>query len=383
MNQSQWQHNPKWNGKFLWSNTLFLILTPLLTIFLLPWYIMEFGFHWVDFVLFFFLMKSSGLSITAGYHRLFSHQTYETNGLMKFLFLFFGAGAFQNSAIKWSSDHRYHHRFVDKEGDPYSITKGFFHAHMAWIFYADPEDRSYDNVKDLQKDPLVAFQHKYFLLIAIFSAFILPALVGMLWGRPLAAFLWAGLLRVVYVHHGTFLINSLAHTSGTRPYSIKNSARDNWWLAFFTNGEGYHNFHHAFANDYRNGLRWYQWDPTKWLILSLQKMSLAHDLKRTPEAVILRAKLEGALEQFSAKALPDQLESMRASLETKIQEFQVKIREFHAWKEAKIEDSHAWRKARARYWRRRLQAEKRLLENSVQEFKLLLELHSQGLQFSC
>jgi stearoyl-CoA desaturase (delta-9 desaturase) len=372
---NKWQHNPRWNGKFSWVNTSFLIATPALTLMLMPWQIWAHGFSAWDFAIFFVMMCASGLSVTAGYHRLFSHQTYEASSLVKFFFLVFGAGAFQNSAFKWCSDHRYHHRFVDKEGDPYSINKGFFHAHMGWIFYTDPPERSFDNAKDLADDKLVAWQHRNYLWLSVLTGFVLPTFLGWLVDRPFAGFIWGGLFRVIFVHHGTFFINSLAHTFGTRPYSTKNSARDSWWLAFFTNGEGFHNFHHAFANDYRNGLRWYHWDPSKWLILSLNGLGLSHNLQRTPEAHILKAKMEASLDQFRhgwKQEMPQQLETMRQALDAKLHELQLKYKEFQAWKESCAKDSARWGKVRSRYWRKRLRAEAMALETAVNEYRELL-----------
>jgi len=384
---SKWLHNPKWNGEFAWINTAFLFIIPLLTLALIPVTLLTEGVAWFDLALFFVMMKISGLSVTAGYHRLFSHQTYETNNFVKFLYLVFGAGAFQNSAFKWSSDHRYHHRFVDKEGDPYSIKKGFFYAHMGWIFYKDPEGRSFDNAKDLANDRLVAWQHRHYLLLSVLTGFILPTLIGWAFGRPLAGFVWGGLFRICYVHHGTFFINSLAHTYGSRPYNSKNSARDNWWLAFLTNGEGFHNFHHAFGNDYRNGLRWYHWDPTKWLILSLNWLGMAHNLQRTPEAYILKARLESSVEEFRSgwkQEMPDQLEKMREHLEAKLMEFQAKLKEFQSWKESRALENARLKRARARYWRRRLHAEKAALETAVNEYRaVLLMVQRHGLSPVC
>jgi stearoyl-CoA desaturase (delta-9 desaturase) len=375
MENNKWQHNPKWNGEFKWLNAAFLVATPALTFSLIPWYIWQHGFAAWDFAIFFVMMTASGLSVTAGYHRLFSHQTYEASWPVRLFFLVFGAGAFQNSAYKWSSDHRYHHRFVDKEGDPYSITKGFFHAHIGWIFYGDPAERSYENAKDLAADPLVRWQERYYLPLSVATGFLLPTFLGWCVGRPFAGFLWGGLFRVIFVHHGTFFINSVAHMVGSRPYSSKNSARDNWWLAFFTNGEGFHNFHHAFANDYRNGLRWYHWDPSKWLILALNGLGLSRNLQRTPDAHILRARLEAAHDQFRSgwnQEMPQQLEAMKQALELKLQELQAKIREFQTWKDKS--DGTRWCKVRARYWRRRLHAERKAVELAVNEYKAVLRL---------
>ncbi|RZA00275.1 MAG: acyl-CoA desaturase [Proteobacteria bacterium] len=371
----KWQHNPQWNGSFSLVNTLFLVLTPLLTVALIPLQLSLTGFSWADFALFIGMVYATGMGITAGYHRMLSHLSYESSPIVKFFFLIFGAAALQNSAYKWCSDHRYHHRFVDKDSDPYSISKGFFYAHMGWIFRNDPEERTYDNAKDLAADRLVMWQHKYYLAIAVVVGFGLPALIGALYGRAWEGLLWGGLFRAVFVHHGTFLINSASHTFGTRPYSTKNSARDCWWLAIFTYGEGYHNFHHAFQNDYRNGLRWFHWDPTKWLIWSLTKTGLSKNLVRTPEAHILKARLESSVDHFRRgwkDEMPAQLESMRASLDTKLAEFQLKLREFQAWKESKVAENARWRKMQTRYWKRRLYAERLALESAVEEFKALL-----------
>jgi len=382
--ESNWKHNPRWNGSFSWVNTAFLVAVPLLTLALLPYVLLSSGLSWWDFAIFSFMIFTTGFSLTVGYHRLFAHQAFEAHPVVRFLFLFFGAGCVENSALKWSSDHRYHHRFVDKEGDPYNINRGFFYAHMGWIFYGDPPGRSLDNARDLLNDPLVRWQHKHYLLLSAFVSFALPALLGLLVGRPLAGLFWGGLFRLVFLHHSTFLINSACHKFGRRPYSTKVTARDCWWLAFFTNGEGYHNFHHAFGSDYRNGVRWYHWDPSKWMIRSLNAVGLASNLKRTPDPIILRARLETALEEFrhswKSRELPDQLEQMGAALDRKLQEFQLKLREFQAWKESAAEKHARYRRTRARYWKRRLRYERLALEASLAEFRASLQALEQGSQ---
>ena len=128
----------------------------------------------------------------------------------------------------------------------------------------------FSNIPDLKKDPMLAFQHRYYLPLALATNFGLPLLAGLLFHDVWGMLILAGVLRLVWSHHVTFFINSLAHMWGSRPYTEDNSARDNPVLAVITYGEGYHNFHHMFAHDYRNGVRWWQWDPTKWLIAVLQ-----------------------------------------------------------------------------------------------------------------
>ena len=276
------------NLKIDWVNTLFLILSPIFA-FIFTWkYFSENGFHWNQIILAVIFYFATGMSITAGYHRLISHRAYKASALVKFLYLCFGAATFENSALKWCSDHRVHHRHVDESEDPYNINKGFFWAHIGWIFFKE-KDAQIEYPKDLINDKLVMWQHKYYLLIAILFGFGLPTLIGYFLGSALGGFAIAGLLRIVFVHHCTFFINSLCHLVGTRPYTDTNTARDSYIMAFFSYGEGYHNYHHYFPSDYRNGIRWYHFDPTKWLIKTLSIVGLTKDLKKVPEKIILQA----------------------------------------------------------------------------------------------
>ncbi len=271
---------------FSWPNAAFLIGTPLAAALGLVYVVRTAGIAWVDLAIFLAMCLATAFSVTAGYHRLFAHCTYDGHWGVKLFFLIFGAAACENSALLWSSDHRNHHRYVDQPRDPYCIKKGFFWAHMGWIFYQDAPNRSLRNVRDLEKDPWLKWQHRNYWLLTIVAGFVLPTAVGALCGRPLAGFVWGGLVRVVLLHHATFLINSASHCFGTQPYSTQNSARDCGWLAFFTFGEAYHNFHHAYASDYRNGVRWYHWDPSKWLIFSLSRLGLTYHLKRVPKSLL-------------------------------------------------------------------------------------------------
>jgi stearoyl-CoA desaturase (delta-9 desaturase) len=275
-----------------WVNVYFLTLTPILAVLLTIIYFLHNDLAWPQIILFIVFYFITGISITAGYHRLFSHHTYQTNNLVKLIFLIFGAGAFQNSALKWSSDHRIHHRHVDHIKDPYNIKRGFFYAHIGWIFYKDDIESETKFPKDLLQDKLVLWQHKYYFIIAVSSGLILPAILGHFLGSALGGLALSGLLRLVIVHHCTFFINSLCHVVGTRPYTEDNTARDSFILAFFTYGEGYHNYHHLFPSDYRNGIYWYQYDPTKWLIISLKMIGFAKNLKQVPAKIILQAKEE-------------------------------------------------------------------------------------------
>ncbi|HAM72511.1 MAG TPA: acyl-CoA desaturase [Verrucomicrobiales bacterium] len=277
-----------------WKNSSFLIATLLLTLTVVPWYLWTHGLSLFQGLLFVGFFIATGLSITLGYHRLFSHMSFKASWPVRFGTLFFGAGAFENSAYVWSADHRRHHKYVDHEDDPYNINRGFFHAHMGWVMFKLAPEPPIDNVPDLEKDSLVMWQHRNYVSIAIFASFILPALIGYAWGgvsEALGAFLLAGVARVVCVQHMTFFINSLCHTLGSRPYSSRCTARDSAIMAFFTFGEGYHNFHHEFQHDYRNGVKPWQFDPTKWSIWCLNKLGLVRGLRRVPAERILLAEV--------------------------------------------------------------------------------------------
>jgi stearoyl-CoA desaturase (delta-9 desaturase) len=228
------------------------------------------------------------VGITGGYHRLFAHPTYRASGAVRFFYLIFGAASVQNSALKWSADHRIHHTRTDQEQDPYNIRRGFWWAHIGWVFYKDTHETR--GVKDLEADPLLRWQDRNYVLLAVLVGFVAPLLIGWTWGDPLGALLVAGFLRLVVQWHATFAVNSFAHWMGSQPYSRANSARDSFWTALITLGEGYHNFHHRFQSDYRNGVRWYHFDPTKWFVWTLERLGLVSDLRRTSPEVIQRAR---------------------------------------------------------------------------------------------
>ena len=272
-----------------WTNTIFLTVAHAIGAFAVV-YIVVWGISWWTVGLAAAMSVVCGLAITGGYHRLFSHSTYQASPLLRAFYLYFGAAGVQNSALAWSADHRAHHANCDEEGDPYNIKRGFWWAHMGWVLRHVDKDPNMPLVKNLLSDPLVRFQHKYYIPLAVLSGVIMPYCLGLIWGDPVGAVLVAGFLRLVLQWHTTFSINSLAHMVGTRPYSKTVSARDSFWLAFITLGEGYHNFHHRFQRDYRNGIRWFHFDPTKWWVWSMSKLRLAGDLRRTPKERIEEVK---------------------------------------------------------------------------------------------
>ena len=280
--------------KVRWENSVFLISTFVTTVVAVPLYIWHYGLDLFQFSLFLFFFIATGLSITLGYHRLFSHLTFQAAWPVKLFTLLFGAAAFEGSALLWSADHRRHHKFVDHDDDPYDISKGFFHAHIGWLLFRTGPETPLTWVRDLQKDKLAWWQHRYYIPLAFGVGFGVPTLIGYVWGgaqAALGAFLIAGVARVVFVHHMTFCINSLCHWIGDRPYSTKCTARDSFLMAIFTFGEGYHNFHHEFQYDYRNGVKPWQFDPTKWTIWLLNKLGLVRRLRTVPEEIIIKAQI--------------------------------------------------------------------------------------------
>jgi stearoyl-CoA desaturase (delta-9 desaturase) len=224
-------------------------------------------------------MLLCGLSVTAGYHRLYAHGAYRASPVLRAFYVAFGAAAVQNTVLAWVADHRAHHAHTDQDEDPYNIRRGFWWAHVGWVIFESAE-RSYERVKSLRADPVVRFQSRYYVPLAAVVGLGIPAVLGTLWGDPIGALLVAGVVRLVVQWHETFFINSLAHFVGRRPYDSTTSARDSFWVALLTFGEGYHNFHHRFQSDYRNGVHWYDADLTKWWIWTMSKLGLAHDLHR-------------------------------------------------------------------------------------------------------
>ncbi len=341
--------------KIIWVNIIFFAVTTAFALIGCPLYAMHSGLSGPEIWLFAFYLAATGMSITAGYHRLFSHATYKANPLVQFFFLFFGAAAFEQSALDWSSQHRDHHRYVDTEEDPYSIKKGFFYAHIGWLIFWE-HDLHYENVHDLKRNKMVMHQHCHYRLWAVTAGILLPVAIGALSGHALGAFLFSVCLRLTLVYHSTFFINSVCHMFGKATYDIEATAKDSWLVALITNGEGYHNFHHRFPSDFRNGVRWYHWDPSKWMIAFLGHLGLARELKRVSDFRIIAARLaaekqraEGCLKKRGAADLP----VLQAEIKTQYEKLKLTLagwensaREFRAIVRQRFEHhSKEWRRA--------------------------------------
>ncbi|MFT5208211.1 MAG: stearoyl-CoA desaturase (delta-9 desaturase) [Candidatus Omnitrophota bacterium] len=314
-------------NKFLktldWKNVWFFGGTTLLATIGLPIYAYHFGLTKADWILFGFLAISTMMATTFGHHRLFAHKAFKANKVLQYLNVFFGAAAWEGSVMRWSSEHRDHHKYVDTDRDPYNIKRGFWFAHMGW-FFTKRTPANFDNVKDLSKDKVILHQHQNYTLWAVTTGIAIPMFIGLCYGHMWGAFFLAVCGRLFIIHQCVFLINSYAHTFGTPTYDLTGSAVDSWVCAFLTNGEGYHSYHHRFPSDYRNGVKWYHWDPTKWLIFFYSRFGLTTDLNRTPEPKILLTR--GDVEQTK---LLDMVNNLKWD-QTKIDQAILNVEEFYS-----------------------------------------------------
>jgi stearoyl-CoA desaturase (Delta-9 desaturase) len=235
------------------------------------------------------LYAVSGLSITAGYHRLFAHRTYRASAPVRWFFLAFGAAAFQNSALAWSADHRAHHADTDGPDDPHAITNGVWWAHAGWLLRRRTASADVARLNDLWAIRSVRLQRRFYPIIAIALGLGLPTAIASTWGDPWGGVLVAGFLRSAVLLQATCCVNSLAHSLGRRTYDHQTSARDSTITALITFGEGYHSFHHRFPFDYRNGVSRWAYDPSKWMIWSLARLRLVNKTRTASQQHIARA----------------------------------------------------------------------------------------------
>lgn len=287
------QRQDKEHAPINWGVTAVLGLTFLAAITVVPWYGIVYGYSAWAWTFFGIFLVLNGIGIGSGYHRLWSHRTYEAHPALKWILAVMGGMSIQNSIIIWSARHRVHHRDVDdNDKDPYSIGRGFWFAHIGWML-RDYESGAidYSVVRDLEKDPVAAWQHRWYWTLVWTTNLAVPLFLGWLTGDVIGMFLLVGVARLVVSHHFTFFINSLAHMWGKQPYTDENTARDQHFLALITYGEGYHNYHHLFQSDYRCGIRWWHLDINKWFISTCALLGLVKNRKRAPQFKVLRARL--------------------------------------------------------------------------------------------
>ncbi len=268
-----------------WGNFGFLLVTHVGALATLLWAIgPERSFAWQSWALAISWLVLCNLSIV-GMHRYYAHKSHKALLPVKILYLLFGAGSFQGPAMRWASLHRDHHAFSDTHNDPYSVTRGFWWAHILWvIFKAGPKD-SQVPIGDLQRDKLVLWQKRYYLPLAFFMGFVLPALIALSWGDPWGGFLLAGLVRLTVQWHQTFCVNSVAHWFGEVVGGAGTAKNFGFWLgllvALLTFGEGArHGRHHKKPRDYRIDPTWWGLDPGKWFIWTMSKIGFTSSLVR-------------------------------------------------------------------------------------------------------
>ena len=257
------------------------------------------------------------IGISAGYHRLYAHPSYKINNrLLEFFLITLGTMTLQSSIKKWASDHRRHHKNTDTDKDPYNAKKGFWHAHILWLFTTHkPIDDKI--IHDLNKNKLVVWQHNNYYWFAVSVNILACLLIGILISDILGAFVFAGLLRIIVTYHQTWAINSIAHFWGKKTYSKEATARDSLLLTFIIPSEGNHNLHHTLQAEFRNSLKWYGIDPTKWIVKTLEKVGLASNLvqydKKTILKTLLKCDKESAINRLSKlSALPNELKNILA-----------------------------------------------------------------------
>ena len=257
---------------------------------------------WTDVLITVVMYWLTGHGITVGFHRLFTHKSYKPNRAVKVAVAIAGSMAIQGPVVRWVADHRKHHKFSDRDGDPHSpwrygtslraLTKGFFHAHMMWLF--DPEQtpqRKY--APDLMKDRdivRISRQFPFWVVVSLLAPAVAGGLLTWSWQGAVTAFFWGSLVRVSLLHHVTWSINSICHTLGDRPFVSRDKSANVWWLAIPSMGESWHNLHHADPTCARHGVLRGQLDTSARIIWAMEKIGWVHDV-RWPVKERIAAKL--------------------------------------------------------------------------------------------
>ena len=273
-------------------------IVPFLALGAVCWQLWANLLHWSDVAVFAIMYVITGLGITVGFHRYLTHRSFKTSRPLRAILAVLGSAAIEGPAISWVADHRKHHRFSDREGDPHSphvghgggwkgALSGLVHAHLGWLFIHSERGAKRRYAPDLMKDPIVSFVDRTFVVWALGGfavAFGLGWAIGGTWLAALTGLLWGGGVRMLVVHHVTYSINSLCHFFGRRRFTTSDHSRNLLWLAIPSFGESWHNNHHAFPTSAYHGLRRWEIDPSALVIRGLEAVGLVWDVVRIDPA---------------------------------------------------------------------------------------------------
>ncbi|HEX8523252.1 MAG TPA: fatty acid desaturase [Tepidisphaeraceae bacterium] len=260
------------------------------------------GLDALHLTVFLVMVTTTSLGVTIGFHRLFTHKSFETYAPVRFILGVLGSMSVEGPVIKWTTIHRHHHQHSDEEGDAHSpyhtghehggTLHGLWYSHIGWLFDPDIPDLSKYS-KDLLEDRVTAFVSRWFALW-VFLGFAIPAAIGglatMSWKGALLGAVWGGFARIFIVHHMTWSVNSVCHIWGSRPYRSHDESRNNFFFGLFSWGEGWHNNHHAFPTSARHGLEWWQLDISWIVIRAMQAMGLVWKV-RLPSREMIASKV--------------------------------------------------------------------------------------------
>jgi stearoyl-CoA desaturase (delta-9 desaturase) len=279
-------------SRFAQAMTLVAVIVPPLGIVSAMGLLWGVAFHWVDLAVLAVFYTVCAFGTTIGFHRYFSHRSFEACAPVKLTLAILGCMTMQGQLTQWVTDHRKHHAFSDRVGDPHSphvgrsdsawdAFRGFVHAHVGWMFSTLGMEQGREYGRDLYEDPMIrTIDRVYYVWVAMTLG--IPFAIGY-WiggvGAGFEALVWGGLIRIFLYQHATFAVNSICHMFGRRDYRARDESRNNLAVALLVFGEGWHNNHHAFPSSARHGLAWWQYDLSWWIIRGLEKLGLVWDVK--------------------------------------------------------------------------------------------------------
>ena len=287
--------------------TLVAVIVPPLGILSAMGLLWGIAFHWVDVVVLVVAYTICAFGTTIGFHRYFSHRSFQACGPVKAVLGILGCMTVQGPLTQWVTDHRKHHALSDREGDPHSphaghgeggwaAVKGFVHSHVGWMFSNMGMEQGREYGKDLYEDTVIRVIDRLYLVWVVLT-FGIPFAIGYAFGgldAGLEALVWGGLIRIFLYQHATFSVNSICHMFGRKDYRARDESRNNWFIALLVFGEGWHNNHHAFPASARHGLAWWQYDLSWWVIRGLERLGLVWDVKVPDQESLHRRRLQPA-----------------------------------------------------------------------------------------